>query len=32
MLFLISYRIILNGFDILIQTLGDTGAIRYTFI
>jgi hypothetical protein len=30
--FLISYRIILNRIDILIQTLGDTGATRYTFI
>jgi hypothetical protein len=31
-LFLISYRIALNGFDIPTQTLGDTGATRYTFI
>jgi hypothetical protein len=30
--FLISYRIIFNGFDIPIQTLGDTGTTGYTFI
>jgi flagellar biosynthesis protein FliP len=30
--FFISYRIIINGFDILIQTLGNTGATRYIFI
>jgi hypothetical protein len=32
MLFLISYRIILNRFDIPTQTLGDTGATGYVFI
>jgi hypothetical protein len=32
MFFLISYRIIFNIFDILIQTLSDTGATRYIFI
>jgi hypothetical protein len=32
MLFFISYRIILNGFNIPTQTLGNTGATRYTFI
>jgi hypothetical protein len=31
-LFLISYKIILNGFDIPIQTLGDTRATGYVFI
>jgi hypothetical protein len=31
-LFLISYRIIFNRFDIPIQTLSNTGATRYTFI
>jgi hypothetical protein len=32
MRFFISYRIVLNGFDIPIQTLGNTGATGYTFI
>jgi hypothetical protein len=30
--FFISYKIILNRFDILIQTLGNTRATRYIFI
>jgi hypothetical protein len=32
MFFYISYRIIFNRFDILTQTLGNTGATGYIFI
>jgi hypothetical protein len=32
MFFFISCKIVFNGFDIPIQTLGDTGATGYTFI
>jgi hypothetical protein len=32
MLFFISYKITLNGFDIPIQTLGNMGATGYIFI